>query len=281
MRIIVRTIITILISQTVISVSAQVNNREADKLYNRGLKAFKNEEWKLAEDLFSQSQSIKPADYNLYYLALIRKKNNDLCGYCDYALTGWWAGGILSKLPVSECEKKDSIYYPSVNPSLFYGLITTFMPCTGETNKYYYIQDKDKKTLRAFYIIPTDSISDTIYRTKFPDEEKLRPRLVYLKTETQPEFMGGEKGLYSTLHQNLHYPDEAKEKGIQGRVLIRFVITEDGHITDVRALNGVLRCFADEGAKLVMSTNGQWFPGEVNNIPVKTQMNLPVNFSLP
>ena len=240
-----------------------------------------NNEFDLSEDLFKQSQSIKPANDIIYYLALIRKTKGDLCGYCNYAITGKWVTGTpLSKLPVNECEKKDSIFYPSVDTSLSYSLKTTFRPCTGETEKYYYIQDKEKKILRAFYIIPADSISDTIYRTKFPDEGKLRPKLVYLMTETSPSFIGGEEAIYRSIFQNLRYPEEAKQKGIQGKVMIRFVISEDGHITGVHALNGFLRCLADAAAEVVMATTTKWIPGKVNNIPVKTQMNFPIKFTL-
>jgi TonB family protein len=292
MKIMVRNIFTILLSSVVISIYAQPiyspyqnknadKNKEADKLYDRGVVAFCNNELDLSEELFKQSQSIKPANDIIYYLALIRKMKGDLCGYCNYAITGKWVNeSPLSKLLVNECEKKDSVFYPSVDSSVSYSLITTFRPCTGETEGFYYIKDKDKNVRRAFYIIPADSISDTIYRTKFPDEEELRHRLVYLATETPPSFIGGEQAIYRTLAKYMVYPDEAKEKGIQGRVMVQFIITEDGHITGVHALNGYLKCLADAAVKAVMATNTQWIPGKINNMPVKTQMRIPLKFTL-
>lgn len=94
-----------------------------------------------------------------------------------------------------------------------------------------------------------------------------------------PEFVGGIDSLYRYLAENIHYPEQAKEEGIQGRVYVRFVIEADGSVADVEVLRGI-GGGCDEEALRVVKAMPKWKPGTVDGKPVRMQYNLPIVFRL-
>lgn len=81
------------------------------------------------------------------------------------------------------------------------------------------------------------------------------------------------------LANNIHYPYSARENNIQGKVIVRFVVNEDGRISDcsiVRSAGGGL----DEEALRVVRSFPRWKPGKQNGKPVKVYFTLPINFTL-
>jgi len=81
------------------------------------------------------------------------------------------------------------------------------------------------------------------------------------------------------LGKSLHYPDQAREAGVQGRVVIKFVVNEDGSISDVVLIRGI-GAGCDEEAKRVIAAMPAWKPGKLNGIPVKVYYCIPINFKL-
>ncbi|NCX95570.1 MAG: energy transducer TonB, partial [Chitinophagia bacterium] len=81
------------------------------------------------------------------------------------------------------------------------------------------------------------------------------------------------------LEKELHYPDNAKEAGVQGRVIINFVVNEDGSISDVKVVRGI-GGGCDEEAKRVVSMMPHWKPGKQNGKPVKCYFTQPISFKL-
>jgi len=81
------------------------------------------------------------------------------------------------------------------------------------------------------------------------------------------------------LTDNLHYPDAARENGISGRVTIRFVVSEDGSISDITVLRGI-GGGCDEEAKRVIAAMPKWKPGKQNGKAVKVYFTQPITFSL-
>jgi protein TonB len=81
------------------------------------------------------------------------------------------------------------------------------------------------------------------------------------------------------LEKELHYPDNAKEAGIQGRVAVNFVVNEDGSISDVKVVRGI-GGGCDEEAKRVVSMMPKWKPGKQNGKPVKCYFTQPISFRL-
>lgn len=81
------------------------------------------------------------------------------------------------------------------------------------------------------------------------------------------------------LGKNLHYPAAASENNIQGRVGIRFVVNEDGSVSNVQVTRGI-GGGCDEEAVRVVSAMPKWKPGRQNGKPVKVYFQLPINFRL-
>lgn len=85
--------------------------------------------------------------------------------------------------------------------------------------------------------------------------------------------------LQKWVYQYLKYPASAVRDGIQGRVLVDFIIGKDGKVTDVRVLKGVSEELDAEAVKVV-AASPKWKPGRVNGNKVRTSMTIPVEFRL-
>ncbi len=81
------------------------------------------------------------------------------------------------------------------------------------------------------------------------------------------------------LSENIHYPDTARKYNIEGRVLIKFVVTEDGIISDCQILKGI-GGGCDEEALRVIKNLPPWIPGKQDGKPVKVYYTLPIVFKL-
>ncbi len=101
----------------------------------------------------------------------------------------------------------------------------------------------------------------------------------YYPFEEMPEFNGGQVELLNYLTQNIKYPIEAKKAGISGRVIIQFLVNEDGSISHTKVVKGV-DPLLDKEALRVVKNMPNWIPGHQDGIPVKVTYNVPVRFSL-
>lgn len=81
------------------------------------------------------------------------------------------------------------------------------------------------------------------------------------------------------VYPNLKYPEGAVRDGVQGRVMVDFIIDKDGKVTDVRVVRGI-DIELDEEAVRVISASPKWKPGRVNGQKVRTSITVPVEFRL-
>lgn len=95
-------------------------------------------------------------------------------------------------------------------------------------------------------------------------------------TEVMPEFKGD---IYQYLSKHIHYPNMAMQDHITGKVLIRFVVNENGSISNVAIVRGI-GSGCDEEAKRVVQNMPKWSPGMQNGRAVKVYFTLPINFRL-
>ena len=85
--------------------------------------------------------------------------------------------------------------------------------------------------------------------------------------------------LIEYLSKNIHYPDTARERGIEGRVVVKFVINEDGSVSDAKVMRGIgYGC--DEEAVRVIKNMPPWKPGKQNGKAVKVYYTQPIAFKL-
>lgn len=94
-----------------------------------------------------------------------------------------------------------------------------------------------------------------------------------------PSFPGGEQAMINYLVQNVRYPAEAMEKGIEGGVVVSFAVATDGSIEDVEVVRSVSKELDNEAVRVVKSMPA-WTPASKDGKPVKCKFCLPVNFSL-
>lgn len=97
--------------------------------------------------------------------------------------------------------------------------------------------------------------------------------------ETQPNPPGGMSGWNEYLSKNLKYPTQARRMGVEGTVIVVFVVNTDGSIQDVEVLRGI-GGGCDEEALRVVSAAPKWEPGKQRGRPVRTRMRLPIRFKL-
>ena len=105
------------------------------------------------------------------------------------------------------------------------------------------------------------------------------PDTIYTQVEQMPQFPGGEQALLQFLVKNINYPLNAVRQGIQGWVVLRFVVEPDGSITDVEVMKSV-DPLLDKEAIRVVKKMPKWIPGRQNGQPVRVYCSLPVGFSL-
>lgn len=108
--------------------------------------------------------------------------------------------------------------------------------------------------------------------TADPDSSK-----IFGAAEEMPSFPGGEKALMQYIKDNTYYPKEMCEGAAQGRVMVGFVINEDGSISDVKVLRS-LTPECDEVAVKIVKGMPKWNPGKQNGKAVKTKYTVPVSF---
>ena len=107
----------------------------------------------------------------------------------------------------------------------------------------------------------------------------MTPVEIYDEVENMPSFPGGMDELMKYLAQNIHYPIAAQEKGVQGSVILQFVVDADGFIGNVNVLRGV-ESSLDEEAIRVVENMPKWEPGILNGEKVSVRYTLPVIFRL-
>lgn len=102
---------------------------------------------------------------------------------------------------------------------------------------------------------------------------------VFDVVEQMPSFPGGQSALMQYLANNIKYPVVAQENGVQGRVVVSFVVERDGSITDVQVVRSVDPSL-DREAQRVVKSMPRWIPGKQNGQAVRVKYNVPVSFRL-
>ncbi len=97
--------------------------------------------------------------------------------------------------------------------------------------------------------------------------------------EQMPQFPGGPAALMQFLSQNVKYPVEAHKAGVQGRVIVSFVVETDGSITEAKAVKSVSPEL-DAEALRVIGSMPNWMPGKQNGEPVRVKYTVPITFKL-
>ncbi len=190
---------------------------------------------------------------------------------------------------------KDTIFYEDDGTYVKFETSDGFQPETGEPCKKLTITsyNADGTPRNNFFITETERRGDTstysIEPFTFTLSEHLFEQLldiatseedtVYQIVEEMPQFPGGENALMEYVSKNVVYPEEAKEKEIQGRVFISFVVEKDGSIGEVKVLRGI-GGGCDEESVRVISDMPKWKPGKQKGEAVRVSYQIPIMFKL-
>ena len=128
-------------------------------------------------------------------------------------------------------------------------------------NMFEAIPDEDECFMTGVIIEPADDID------------------AYMFVEQMPEFPGGEEKMIEFVQNNVVYPQQAKDAGVEGRVFVAFIVETDGSISDVKVLHGIGNG-CDEAAVEVVQLMPKWKPGFHNGEAVRVKSLLPISFQL-
>jgi protein TonB len=103
-----------------------------------------------------------------------------------------------------------------------------------------------------------------------------KPSLPLVWVDQMPQFDGD---MENYLSRHIHYPELARENGINGKVIIRFVVNEDGSVSNATVERGI-GGGCDEEALRIIRSMPKWKAGKQNGVPVKVFFMLPIKFTL-
>ncbi len=151
---------------------------------------------------------------------------------------------------------------------------------------------KKRETIVAKRVMIEKARAEKVELRKKADAEKVKIALfyknasgmvIYHKAETEPSYAGGNSAMTDYLRDNLKYPTEASENGIEGTVYVDFVVGDNGVVKDVVATDfagdDVDQSLKDEAVRVVSSMPA-WVPGRQQGKPVNTSFSIPITFQL-
>lgn len=144
---------------------------------------------------------------------------------------------------------------------------------------------KSDKAVGAFTVEGNDEVSGAVLKAKEnipapePPKHVVEETKIFTVVEQMPMYPGGDAALMGYLRDNIKYPTVAAENGVQGRVVVGFVVERDGSITDVNILRGVDPSLDREAMRVVKSMP-RWNPGKQNGSAVRVKYQVPVSFRL-
>ena len=121
----------------------------------------------------------------------------------------------------------------------------------------------------------TDDVAAPVATQKITEEVE-QPFVI---VEQMPQFPGGEKEMMKFIKNNLRYPSLAAENGIQGTVIVNFVVDHEGKITRIKVVRGI-GGGCDEEAMRVLSKMPNWSPGRQGGKPVLVSYTVPIKYVL-
>ena len=267
-------ILVICLSLTLFSFSQK---NDAKKNYDLGTKALEKKKYEEAIKYLTLSIDEAPVPNAYYNRAVAYYYLGDSCNFCG----GLLDAAMLNDKGAENLYKEKCMYsttlktlpdslkgsYPTISK-----IIVDHHKCLPDTIVYCVQEFKNYR--ETIELSKYKSISRVEY-IKMLDEEKL----TFTVVEEMPEYPGGMQAMLEFIGRNLHYPPEARDAGIQGRVFVNFTVNDDGSIQDVKVLKGI-GGGCDEEAVRVVSMMQNWKPGKQKGKPVRVAYNLPIRFSL-
>lgn len=185
-----------------------------------------------------------------------------------------------------------SIWYKRTNTQKDYDELMRFNEYTDKFEVYYWKEPHETKisssvssssSTSTSKVKRKDNTDSTYSHTPIINPEDVEvpppPSPLAEPIEIEPSFPGGLTALLNWLSTQVHYPIEAEKKGIQGKVVVSFVVETDGSISNVQVVLPVCPEIDAEAVRVVKSMP-RWNPATQNGTPVRIKYNLPITFTL-
>ena len=137
--------------------------------------------------------------------------------------------------------------------------------------------DVEESTIQASD--DTQAAVEVKYTPVEVEEEEVEEQQIFQVVEEMPEFPGGMGECMKFLGKNIKYPTISQENGVQGRVIVQFVVNRDGSIVDPVVVRGV-DPYLDKEALRVIQMMPKWKPGKQRGKAVRVKYTVPVTFRL-
>lgn len=118
-----------------------------------------------------------------------------------------------------------------------------------------------------------------IAKTSPAADTSLQQEEPYTFVDQMPSYPGGVNAVLEFISSNVVYPQAAKKEGVQGKVMVGFIIEKDGSMSDIKVVKGI-GGGCDEEAVRVTKLMGKWNPGMQKGKPVRVRMVMPYQFKL-
>jgi protein TonB len=166
----------------------------------------------------------------------------------------------------------------------------------SETKDAYVKPEPPKPEIRATYILEIvddnkpittnvpfyddlDNLPDEIYEPIPPIDDPITQTDPLPFSQLMPKFPGEEGAFNNYLLNNLKYPDICLKMGVEGTVILEFVVEKDGSLTQIKVKNSIYPDL-DEEAIRVLKNSPKWIPGENGGKKVRVSYILPVTFNI-
>jgi|GEM_PF-2211871 len=133
----------------------------------------------------------------------------------------------------------------------------------------------------AYSLSGQKSVIEKYNNGKFIEGERLdrSPTIHYRQIDESASPVEGLQDLYAEISSDIFYPIDARKRGIEGKVYVKFVVEPNGSISSVEVVKGVFPSIDDEAIRVVKALSN-WNPGKHRGLPVRQPFTLPIAFKL-
>jgi TonB family C-terminal domain len=147
----------------------------------------------------------------------------------------------------------------------------------GELHGLLKVYSEDGKLIRSELYANNRIVASNVTKHTFTKDNPSNQAFVIV--EQMPQFPGGTQKMMQYLSENVRYPVIAVRKGVQGIVILNFIISEKGGISDIQVVRGI-GSGCDEESVRVVENMPAWEPGKQGGQPVPVKFTLPIRFAL-
>lgn len=279
-HLILKKILLLILLLICLSVNAQ-KNKKAIKLFEKGVKAFEQKDYKTADSLFTLSEKMEPHKDTYFNLAATKNKLGDFCGFCENMdKASFYGDSYAGELYNKNCIIKDSVSYNVKNFNYSYYCIISYSKCL-KTKKYQFfrVEARTKKKV-PFTIILKDSLKFTekdFDSPSFDIEAVPNENISYLAPE-MPSFPGGNYALDEYIYNCLK-SFGTPSSYCNGTVYVGFDIEPDGTLSNIHLINSIGKNCDDESIRIVKSMP-KWIPAKMDGNPIKSSYMVYISFHL-